>query len=297
MPTSELAAWATGRPLGMACTPLTLAPRLASLFSNRSVLDVGAGLGQYGVYFTKHSAAQNISWVGVDGAENVENATGGRVHFADLTEAVPAWLAARRFDWVMSVTKRSGSNTGRRAAPCRANDAAPPCRVASAAPRRAQIEVAEHIPRLSEPTLAHWLGSIAREGLLLSWARLGQRGHRHVNCQRAGYVTCALELLGWRHDAELSAELRSRVNMRGHSLTKDCNWLNSTLFAFRRAGACPAASPAALCPVPAYPTPAFRAAYLQHTSSRCPFVPGSHNDDTRGSGCDPKLHKYDEHTE
>ena len=134
---------------GNSCLPLGMAALLTRHFSNKSVLDLGCGVGQYGHSF---SANPSIRWHGVDGAERVEEVTGGHVEFAELTDGVPRHLRALKWDWVIS------------------------------------IEVAEHVPREGE---AAFMRSVMMpqptEGVLLSWAGLGQSdggtGARHVNCQ------------------------------------------------------------------------------------------------------------------
>ena len=87
------------------CLPTGVASRLASLFAHRSVVDLGCGVGQYGRYFKEN--ASNVHWVGVDGAEMVEEATNGLVRFADLSVGLPSWLVrSKRPDWVMSALRR-----------------------------------------------------------------------------------------------------------------------------------------------------------------------------------------------
>jgi len=51
-----------------------LCDRLAKLFANKSVLDLGCGMGQYGKCLQE--AQKNISWSGYDGSEGVTKATG-----------------------------------------------------------------------------------------------------------------------------------------------------------------------------------------------------------------------------
>ena len=51
--------------------------------SRASVLDLGAGLGQYGHALL--SADSHVAWRGYDGAGNVEESTGSFVRFVDLT--------------------------------------------------------------------------------------------------------------------------------------------------------------------------------------------------------------------
>ena len=65
--------------------------------SRASVLDLGAGLGQYGHALL--SADSRVAWHGYDGAGNVEEATGSFVRFVDLT--LP--LSLPRADWVLSL--------------------------------------------------------------------------------------------------------------------------------------------------------------------------------------------------
>ena len=215
------------------CVPPKLALALGHLFANASVLDVGTGSGRYGAAFARHSPT--VHWVGVDGADGVEEQTGGRVRFADLTVPLPragvlGGPLRPGFDFAMS------------------------------------IEVGEHIPRPQEPAFMHNLARAARRGVVLSWARLGQSGTHHVNCQHTRYVACAMRLLGWAHDAPTQERLRAAVV--GNQL-RHCYWLRTTVQAFKPAAAC---EPSALCPLPPTPTPAFSEAYLRATRDMCPFV-------------------------
>ena len=61
-----------------------------------SVLDLGAGVGQYG---HELQADCGLRWRGYDGAGDIEEYTRGFVHFADLT--IP--LSLPRADWVVSL--------------------------------------------------------------------------------------------------------------------------------------------------------------------------------------------------
>ena len=63
-----------------------------------SILDVGAGSGQYGLYFA--SVAPSVRYSAVDGALNVERFTDGRVRWADLS--LPLLLDGPS-EWVMSL--------------------------------------------------------------------------------------------------------------------------------------------------------------------------------------------------
>ena len=77
-----------------------IADELGRIFGKSSVIDMGCGLGQYGRYFNKHFP--DVQWVGVDGAERVEEATQGWVKFADLSQGLPVSYR-HPWDWVMSL--------------------------------------------------------------------------------------------------------------------------------------------------------------------------------------------------
>ena len=76
-----------------------LAQALASFFAGKSVIDLGAGVGQYGQYFKNHPSIDGaVQYRGYDGAENAEEYTNGFLQWADLsweTDIEPA-------QWVMS---------------------------------------------------------------------------------------------------------------------------------------------------------------------------------------------------
>ena len=67
-----------------------------SVMRSLSVLDLGAGVGQYGRALLSKSSRHRYR--GLDGAGNVEEVTDGFVRFADLTKP----LATPRADWVLS---------------------------------------------------------------------------------------------------------------------------------------------------------------------------------------------------
>ena len=72
--------------------------------SHAVVLDLGAGIGQYGRFFKQHWPTQ-ITYVGLDGAENVDDATNGLVRFADLTDGLPRGTRTltHGVDWAISL--------------------------------------------------------------------------------------------------------------------------------------------------------------------------------------------------
>ena len=70
---------------------------MQTLFQEKTVLDLGCGLGHYGKAFAE---AGRVIWTGYDGSENIESVTEGFVHFMDLT--TPHWIG-KTFTWVMSL--------------------------------------------------------------------------------------------------------------------------------------------------------------------------------------------------
>ncbi len=160
-----------------------LADKLFTVFSGRTVLDLGAGVGQYEQYWEELAAAAAAGTAGAgpkdvrafDGAENVEEVTAGRVKWADLTE--PGLdLAGGPADWVMS------------------------------------LEVAEHIPAEYEANFLRNLARHTRDGLVMSWALPGQPGHYHVNNRGPGYVVSTVEALGFVFNESASNETRAAAD-------------------------------------------------------------------------------------
>ena len=100
-----------------------------------TLIDIGAGVGQYGAWFSKH--APQITWSGFDGAANVDSFTNGRVKWTDATvpyfDTIPFTA-----DWVMS------------------------------------LEVGEHIPPNTTSQFIKTLVRHAKKGIILSWAIPGQ---------------------------------------------------------------------------------------------------------------------------
>ena len=136
----------------------------------RSVIDFGAGVGQY--YYglreiARPKSASLLRWRGYDGAGDVEEYTNGRVSCVDLT--LPS-LALERADWVVS------------------------------------LEVGEHIPREHEYTFLRNLHAHNCMGVVLSWACYG--GHQHVNRRPNDWVIDAFQRLGYRYDAATSQRMR-----------------------------------------------------------------------------------------
>ena len=139
-----------------------------------SVLDVGAGSGQYGRYFLSRGAA--FSYEAVDGALNVERFTGGFVRWADLTLPLHTRRGAPA-DWVLS------------------------------------LEVGEHLPVQYEAQFLDSLDEHNRCGVILSWAVEGQAGKGHVNCRNNDYVIAAMERRGYTYDVAAATAGRAAAEL------------------------------------------------------------------------------------
>ena len=84
-----------------------------------------------------------------DGAPFTELTTNDNVKFLDLSQPI---YHLKKYDWIIS------------------------------------LEVAEHIPAEFEQIYIDNLARHAKEGIILSWAKLGQGGHSHVNNRDISYV-------------------------------------------------------------------------------------------------------------
>jgi hypothetical protein len=136
--------------------------------SHLTLLDFGAGVGQYGRALIAAQPQLARAYRGFDGAGNVENVTKGFVRFFDLTTN----LALGRSDWVMS------------------------------------IEVGEHVSHRYEEQLIRNLHAHNCRGIVLSWAKLFQQGVAHVNCHSESYLRALFQELGYRLDEKRTAEIR-----------------------------------------------------------------------------------------
>jgi len=148
---------------------------LSHLFGATSrMADVGAGVGGYGM-FMRLLNPKSPPVVSLDGAENIEAWSGGRVGFFDVSTAADV-QGIQPVDWVLSV------------------------------------EMAEHVPRSLEAAVVanlHWLNT---KGIVLTWALPGQPGSGHINGRSNRYVHSLLHQLGYTRDASEEAKLRRTVN-------------------------------------------------------------------------------------
>jgi cyclopropane fatty-acyl-phospholipid synthase-like methyltransferase len=148
------------------------------IFNGKSVVDLGAGLGHYGVILSK-VAGTTVDWVGYDGAINVQGATDGLVRFMDLTQPHAAdERPCVAGDWVMS------------------------------------LEVAEHIPVEHTDAFLRNVRCHAREGAVISWALPTQRGGLgHVNMREEKDAIEAVEKLGFKVDWDLTNRTRASATL------------------------------------------------------------------------------------
>lgn len=121
-----------------------------------------------------------------DGAPFAEQTTNNNVQFLDLS--VPIYHI-KKYDWIMS------------------------------------LEVAEHIPEKFESTYIDNLVRHSREGIILSWAKIGQQGHSHVNNRDFDYVKKVLEAKGYSHDNVATEAIRARTVF---------HWLKSNINVYRK---------------------------------------------------------------
>ena len=161
-----------------------LARLLVDIVGRTSLLDVGAGSGQYGAWFLeaaqKQPGAAVPAWRGVDGAANVEEFTrtrgppGSLVSHANICDPR---LTLPSAEWVMS------------------------------------LEVGEHLPGSCLEAYCQLLSRTARTGLVLSWARVGQGGHCHISTRSERWVREAFGKLGWTADEPLTARAREAARL------------------------------------------------------------------------------------
>ena len=114
-----------------------------------------------------------ISYDAFDGAPFAELTTDNRVKFLDLS--VPVYHL-NLYDWIISV------------------------------------EVAEHIPKEYEHIYLDNIVRFAKEGVILSWAKIGQGGLAHINNQNFSYVKEQMEKRGFKHDEKDSFYLKSKCS-------------------------------------------------------------------------------------
>ena len=127
-----------------------------------------------------------LSYDSFDGAPYTEETTNKVVKFLDLS--VPIYHL-NKYDWVMS------------------------------------LEVAEHIPAKFEHIYIDNLVRHAKEGVILSWAKIGQGGHSHVNNRDIEYVKQKMEEKGFMHDIKSSKFFQDQATFP---------WLKSNINVYKK---------------------------------------------------------------
>ena len=129
---------------------------------------------------------QVILYDAFDGAPYVELTTNNKVNYIDLS--VPIYHL-NVYDWIIS------------------------------------LEVAEHIPAQFESIYINNLVAHAKEGIILSWAKIGQSGHYHVNNRNSDYVIKLMESKNFSHDFQSSNYFKMKSSL---------SWLKDNINVFRR---------------------------------------------------------------
>ena len=210
------------------CKPLAQA--LALVFSGRTVVDLGGGLGHYVRYLRFH-AKERVGRVRCyDGAPNVRLATHGLCQRLDLAVPQPGVLGPPVPGGGAAGSGGSGGSGGG------SGGGGGGGLGGGAGPEQSDwalsLEVGEHVPARYADAFLDNLARAATVGLVLSWAVPGQRGFFHVNCLANGEVVRRVEQRGFVHDVPLTAFLRGEaVGWRS------CAWFQNSLLAFRKRNA------------------------------------------------------------
>ena len=88
------------------------------------------------------------------------------------------------------------------------------------------LEVAEHIPEICQEVFLDNLHRHNTDGVIISWARRGQRGRGHVNCRDNGEVYEIFTGIGYVFDRKATRELRNKA---------DVDWFQRNLLVFGKA--------------------------------------------------------------
>eukprot|EP00271_Cylindrocystis_brebissonii_P019239 TRINITY_DN5787_c1_g1_i1.p1 TRINITY_DN5787_c1_g1~~TRINITY_DN5787_c1_g1_i1.p1 ORF type:complete len:825 (-),score=126.22 TRINITY_DN5787_c1_g1_i1:783-3257(-) len=136
-------------------------------------------------HYTQIFSEYAASIEGYDGVPNIEELTGGFIKRADFTEHLNLGV----HDWVVC------------------------------------LDVGAHIPKEYELDFIDNLNRHNREGIILSWAVLGQKGKHHVNQHSNEYMKALLWPLGYDHDAETEQMFRRTAHLK---------WFKKSLMVFRK---------------------------------------------------------------
>jgi glycosyltransferase involved in cell wall biosynthesis len=137
-------------------------------------------------YYTKRLLDNGIYCEGYDGNPNTEKLTNGVCKVQDLTVD---FNFKKKFDWILC------------------------------------LEVGEHIPTNYEEIFINNLDRNCKDGIVLSWAVVGQGGDGHVNCKSNEDVKKIFEAKGYYNDMELENRLREKAEI---------HWFKNSLMVFRK---------------------------------------------------------------
>ena len=180
-----------------------------------SILDVGAGVGQYGHALL--ALDPHHRYFGFDGAGDIENTTDRFVKFADLTSRL---MRAPLADWVFSTE------------------------VGEHIPRAKEDGFVRNIhSHACRGVVLSWEVPSGQHGRIT--------GHGHVNCHTPEYILRLMGELGYVHDSNLTADIRGlapqhtsiRKRESFRHLMLPSGW-RSNIFAFRRITPLPCATAA-----------------------------------------------------
>ena len=148
-----------------------IATAIQCLVGGGTLLDVGAGVGEYGAFFLGCKPERRPRWLGIDGSPNVTMlaATGpGRPLVREVNFCKPPPADLEVHDWTMS------------------------------------LEVGEHIPRHCLSNFVGILVNYSRLGVVLSWARPGQPGRGHVSPRSGADVETMMKARGFDKDDNIT---------------------------------------------------------------------------------------------
>lgn len=132
-----------------------------------SILDIGSSVGWL-VYLLRN---ERFEIDGVDGSENVEQASGGLVQRLDLVSGdCGPWIG--RYDWGLF------------------------------------YEVGEHVPAQYEDILVRNVASIPKKGLIVSWNAYNTKREDHVNLRSEEYVVSLFSKHGMIRDDAATIKYR-----------------------------------------------------------------------------------------
>ena len=170
-----------------AVAPKRMVTEIVKFIEDEKITSINDFGGGVGQYKAEVSKlVPKIKWNSYDGAGNVEEYTKGFLKWFDLT--LP--LELPKADWVIS------------------------------------LEVGEHVPNEFEGMLIRNLHHHNCKGVILSWGKLGQGGHSHINNHSNDYVISIFKELGYVEDLDMKARLRNGDGNYG--------WFVGSSMVFRR---------------------------------------------------------------